>query len=316
LDRPTQTALIAIGGNSLVREGEQCTIPEQLANARQTAQAIVQVIQAGFRVVVTHGNGPQVGAAMLRSERSADQIYPHPLDVCDATTQGEIGYLLQQSLQAALSEASLPVPVATVVTQVVVSATDPAMTHPTKPIGPFYTPDEAAAKRRQSGWTLVEENGRGHRRVVPSPEPLEVVEEAVIRHLSEAGVLVIAAGGGGIPVVRHHHEYRGVEAVIDKDATSALLAARLGSDCLAIAMDLDRVYLNYRTPDQRPLDRVTAAEVERYDREGHFPPGTMGPKIHAALRFLRSGGREVIITSFDHLAGALLGQGGTHIVSS
>jgi carbamate kinase len=189
------------------------------------------------------------------------------------------------------------------------------MTHPTKPIGPFYTPDQAEAKRRHFGWTLVEENGRGRRRVVPSPEPLEVVEEEVIRRLADAGVLVIAAGGGGIPVVRRHHELHGVEAVIDKDATSALLAVRLGTDCLAIAMDMDRVYLNYRTPDQRPLDRVTAAEVERYDREGHFPPGTMGPKIHAALRFLRNGGREVIITSFDHLPDALRGQGGTHIVA-
>ena len=316
MDRPTETALIAIGGNSLIREGEQGTIPEQLANTRRTAGAIVQVIQAGFRLVLTHGNGPQVGAAMLRSERAADQVYPHPLDVCDATTQGEIGYLLQQSLQAALAEAGLVTPVATVVTQVVVSPTDPAMTRPTKPVGPFYTPLEAETRRREFGWTLVEENGRGYRRVVPSPEPLEIVEEEVIRRLFEAGVLVIAAGGGGIPVVRTDHTLDGVEAVIDKDSASALLASRLRTDCLAIAMDTDRVYLDYRTPDQRPLDRVTAAEVERYHREGHFPPGTMGPKIQAALRFLAGGGREVIITSFDHLAAAMRGQGGTHIVAS
>ena len=309
-----KTALISIGGNSLIRAGEKGTVAEQLANARRTAQAIVQIIRTGLQVVVTHGNGPQVGAALLRSERAADQVYTHPLDVCDATTQGEIGYLLQQSLQAELAEAGLTTPVATVITQVVVSPTDPAMDHPTKPIGPFYSRREAEARRQQFGWSIVEDAERGYRRVVPSPEPLEIVEEGVIRRLVEAGVLVIAVGGGGIPVVRRGPAFQGVEAVIDKDRASALLAARLETDYFVIAMEAERVCLNYRKPDQRPLGRVTAAELEGYHRDGQFPPGTMGPKVESALRFLRDGGREVIITSCQRLLDAVRGDAGTHIV--
>jgi carbamate kinase len=309
-----KTALIAIGGNSLIRAGEKGTIAEQLANTRRTAEAIVQIIRAGFHVVVTHGNGPQVGAALLRSERAAEHVYTHPLDVCDATTQGEIGYLLQQSLQAALAEAGLTTPVATVVTQVVVSSTDPAMEHPTKPIGPFYSEREAQVKRQQFGWAIIEDAARGYRRVVPSPEPLEIVEEGVIRRLIDTGVLVIAVGGGGIPVVRRGRVLHGVEAVIDKDRASALLASRLKSDYFIISTDADRVYVNYKKPDQQPLGRVTAAEVEGYYRDGHFPPGNMGPKVQSALRFLRDGGREVIITSCERLLDAVRGDAGTHIV--
>jgi len=308
------TALISIGGNSLIRAGEKGTIAEQLANARRTAQAIVQIIRTGLQVVVTHGNGPQVGAALLRSERAADQVYTHPLDVCDATTQGEIGYLLQQSLQAELADAGLTTPVATIVTQVVVSPTDPALDHPTKPIGPFYSRREAEARRQQLGWQIVEDPERGYQRVVPSPEPLEIVEEAVIRRLIEAGVLVIAVGGGGIPVVRRGRALQGVEAVIDKDRASALLAARLEADYFIISTDAERVCLNFRKPDQRPLGRVTAAELEGYHRDGQFPPGTMGPKVESALRFLRDGGREVIITSCERLLDAVRGDAGTHIV--
>jgi carbamate kinase len=310
----TKTALIAVGGNSLIRAGEKGTIAEQSANARRTADAIVQIIRAGFRVVVTHGNGPQVGAALLRSERAADQVYTHPLDVCDAATQGEIGYLLQQSLGAALAEAGLTTPVVTVVTQVVVSAADPAMLNPAKPIGPFYSEREARAKQQQFGWAVVEDAARGYRRVVPSPEPLEIVEEGVIRRLVDTGVLVIAAGGGGIPVVRWGRALRGVEAVVDKDRASALLAARLGTACFIISTDADRVYLNYKKPDQRPLGRVTAAEMEGHRRDGQFPPGNMGPKVESALRFLRDGGREVIITSSERLLDAVRGEAGTHVV--
>lgn len=309
-----QTALIAIGGNSLIRAGEKGTITEQLANTRRTAQAIVQIIRLGFHVVVTHGNGPQVGAALLRSERAADQVYTHPLDVCDATTQGEIGYMLQQSLHDELSRAGLTTPVVTVLTQVVVSATDPAMAHPTKPIGPFYSAREADQKRQQLGWTIVEDAARGFRRVVPSPEPLDIIEEGVIRRLVDTGVLVVAVGGGGIPVVRDGRALRGVEAVIDKDRASALLASRLRCAVFIISTDADRVYLNFKKPGQRPLGRVTAAEVEQHYRDGQFPPGNMGPKIESALRFLRDGGSEVIITSYERLLDAVRGEAGTHIV--
>ena len=313
----TRTALVAVGGNSLIRAGEKGTIAEQLANTRRTAEAIVQIIRLGFRVVVTHGNGPQVGAALIRSERAADQVYSHPLDVCDATTQGEIGYLLQQSLQIELAAAGLTTPVATIVTQVVVSPDDPAMDHPTKPIGPFYAAREAHARRETLGWDIVEDAARGWRRVVPSPEPLEIVEEHVIRRLIDSGCLAIAVGGGGIPVVRSGRGgLHGIEAVIDKDRASALLATRLQADVFIISTDADRVYVNYKKPGQRPLGRVTAAEVDGYYRDGQFPPGNMGPKVQSALRFLRDGGQEVIITSYERLLDAVRGDAGTHIVGN
>jgi carbamate kinase len=310
----SRTALIAVGGNSLIRAGEKGTVAEQLANTRRTAGAIAGVIQKGFRVVVTHGNGPQVGAALLRSERASDQVYSHSLDVCDATTQGEIGYLLQQSLHNCLSEAGLAVPVVTVLSQVVVRRDDPALAHPTKPVGPFYSRADAEVKRRLLGWEIVEDAARGYRRVVPSPDPVEVVEEGVIRALLDRGVLVIAAGGGGIPVVRENGTLVGIEAVIDKDRASALLAARLGVGLFIISTDSDRVYLDYRRPTQRPIGRATANEMARHLEAGQFPPGNMGPKIESALRFLREGGREVIITSYERLCEAVEGTAGTHIV--
>jgi carbamate kinase len=311
----SRTALIAIGGNSLIRAGEKGTIDEQLANTRRTARAVVGLIQDGFSLVLTHGNGPQVGAALLRSERASDQVYSQSLDVCDATTQGEIGYLLQQSLQNELQAAGLQVPVATVLSQAVVSDDDPAMRHPTKPIGPFYSRADAEERARVHGWQVVEDAARGYRRVVPSPEPIEIVEEPVIRMLLAQGVLVIAVGGGGIPVVRTSQGLKGVEAVIDKDRVSALLASRLGVDAFIISTDADRVYLDYRRPTQRALGRVTAAEMAAHLAAGQFPPGNMGPKIESALRFLGNGGREVIITSYEHLRTAAHGEAGTHIVT-
>lgn len=309
-----RTILLAVGGNSLIRAGEKGTVAEQLENTRRTAVAILGLIRKEYRLVVTHGNGPQVGAALLRSERASDQVPGHPLDVCDATTQGEIGYLLQQSLYNELAKAGLHVPVVTVLTQVVVSRDDPAMQHPTKPIGPFYSRADAEERRRLLGWQIVEDAARGYRRVVPSPEPIDVVEQEVIRDLVNDGVLVIAAGGGGIPVMRNNGGFQGVEAVIDKDRASALLASELGVDIFAISTDTDFVYLDYKRPGQRPIRRATAAEMEAYHRAGHFPPGNMGPKIESALRFLRNGGKEVVITSYEHLEEAVAGAAGTHIL--
>ncbi len=309
----SKTALIAVGGNSLIRAGEKGTIAEQLANTRRTAKAIIGIIRRGYQVVVTHGNGPQVGAALLRTERASDQVYSHSLDVCDATTQGEIGYLLQQSVHNELAEAGLDLSVATVLSQVGVRRDDPAMDHPTKPIGPFYSRADAEAKKRLLGWDIVEDAARGYRRVVPSPEPIEIVEEDVIRALLERGVLVIAVGGGGIPVVRANRTLAGIEAVIDKDRASALLAARLGVDLFVISTDADCVYLDYKRPTQRPIARATAAEMEAHYAAGQFPPGNMGPKIESALRFLRLGGKEVIITSYERLCEAVDGEAGTHI---
>jgi carbamate kinase len=309
-----KTILLAVGGNSLIRAGEKGTAAEQLANARRTASEIVSLIQDGYHLVITHGNGPQVGAALLRSERAASQVPGLPLDVCGAASQGEIGYLLEQSLVNELSRAGLDTPVIAMLTQSVVSADDPAMQHPTKPIGPFYSRSEAEERRRTLGWEIVEDAARGYRRIVPSPVPIEIVELDVIRDLVGHGVLVVACGGGGIPVFRRDGALAGVEAVIDKDRASALLAAELKADLFVISTDTDYVYLDYKKPAQRALTSITADELEQHLRDGHFPPGNMGPKIESVLRFLRSGGQEAIITSYEYLAQAVRGTAGTHVL--
>lgn len=309
------TALVAIGGNSLIRAGERGTIDEQLANAHGTARSIVAMLARGWRVVVTHGNGPQVGAALIRSERASGEVYGHPLDVCVATTQSEIGYLLQRALEHELRVAGLEIPVATILTQVKVDPADPAFAHPTKPVGPFYTREDAEERRRRLGWAIVEDAARGWRRVVASPEPVAVLEQPVIAQLVELGIVVIALGGGGIPIVEMPDgSIVGSEAVIDKDRASALLATGLGVDAFIISTDTDRVYLDYRTPAQTPIARATAEEMQRHHCDGHFPAGSMGPKVESAIRFLRAGGREVIITSYEYLLDAIDGRAGTHIV--
>jgi carbamate kinase len=310
----SKTALVAVGGNSLIRAGEKGTIAEQLANTRRTAAAILGLIRLGYHLVITHGNGPQVGAQLLRSERASDVAYSQTLDVCGAASQGEIGYLLAQSLHNELAAAGMDVSVVTLITQTLVSPDDPAMRNPSKPIGPFYSKSVAEEKQRQFGWHIVEDAARGYRRVVPSPEPIEIVELDVIRTLVDRGALVVSTGGGGIPVISERGVLRGVEAVIDKDRASALLASELGVDLFVISTDTDYVYLNYKKPGQIPLTRVTATELEKHHRTGHFPPGNMGPKVESVLRFLQSGGREAVITSFEHLCDAVSGSAGTHIV--
>ncbi|MFZ1730313.1 MAG: carbamate kinase [Bacteroidota bacterium] len=313
----SRTALIAIGGNSLIRAGERGTIDEQLANAHATARTLAAMVKKGWRIVITHGNGPQVGAALLRSERAAGEVYTHPLDVCVATTQSEIGYLLQRAMEFELRQIGLTTPVITVLTQVRVDADDPAFKNPTKPIGPFYSKQEAEEKKRRLGWDIVEDSARGYRRVVPSPEPKEVFEQKIIRHLLDEGMIVIACGGGGIPVIEYEGDrVVGSEAVIDKDRASALLAARLGVDLFAISTDARHVYLDFKKPTQRALDRVTADELQGYYDQGQFPPGSMGPKVESAIRFIRDGGKEVIITSFEFLTAAIDGSDGTHIVAA
>ncbi len=308
------SVLIAIGGNSLIRAGEKGSITEQTANARRVSRAIAGLLAQGFRVVVTHGNGPQVGAALLRSERAAGQVYEQGLDVCVASTQGEIGYLLQQSLEQEIRDARLPNQVATVLTQVVVDQEDPAFANPTKPVGPFFSRSAADEKTRLFGWTMVEDASRGYRRVVPSPEPLEIVEEELIRCILNQEILAIAVGGGGIPVVRRSGELKGVDAVIDKDRASVLLALRLPVDLVVFSTGADYVCLNFRKPDQRALIRVGVSELRGYYESGQFPPGSMGPKVEAAMRFLEGGGKRAIVTSDDHLVDAVRGAYGTHIV--
>jgi len=308
-----KTMLLAVGGNSLIRAGEKGTIAEQRANAQRTAAQIIGLIRGGYRIVLTHGNGPQVGAALLRSERGASQVPGLPLDVCGASTQGEIGYLLQQSLESELQLADFHLPVATILTQCLVLPDDPAMKCPSKPIGPFYSRADAEERKRLLGWEIMEDAARGYRRVVPSPDPVGIVELEVIRRLIGHGVLVIACGGGGIPVVWKNGRLQGVEAVIDKDRISAWLASRLDADLFVISTDTDYVYLDYKKPTQRPLRQVGAAQLEEYAKAGHFPPGNMGPKIESVLRFLRGGGKEAIITSCENLGQALAGSTGTHM---
>ncbi|MCZ7557744.1 MAG: carbamate kinase [Bacteroidia bacterium] len=311
----SRTALIAIGGNSLIRAGERGTIDEQLANAHATARCLAEMVQRGWRIVITHGNGPQVGAALLRSERAAGEVYTHPLDVCVATTQSEIGYLLQRALEYELRQLGLTTPVLTVLTQVRVDEHDPAFAHPTKPIGPFYSKKEAEDRQRRLGWNIVEDSARGYRRVVPSPEPKEVFEQHIIRKLLDDGMIVIACGGGGIPVIeRANHEVIGSEAVIDKDRASALLASELGVDLFIISTDARQVFVDFKKPTQRGLDTANVSELRQLAGEGQFPAGSMGPKVESAIRFIESGGREVIITSFEYLTSALDGNDGTRIV--
>jgi len=310
----SKLALIAIGGNALLRAGQTGTIAEQRANAASTARHLVQLLRHGFFMVLTHGNGPQVGAQLLRSELASTQVSPEPLDVCVADTEGSMGYILERALEDALADAQMGIPVVTVIAQVVVDDHDMAFQHPTKPVGPFYSADQAQQRMRDLGWRMVEDAARGYRRVVASPTPIEIVEIDVIRQMVRNGFLVITAGGGGIPVARHNRHLAGVEAVIDKDSASALLASQLKVETFIISTDADYVYLNYKQPHQQALGRLCVSVAQTYLDAGQFPTGNMGPKIAAAIQFLRSGGKEVIITSPEHLLDAVLGKTGTHIV--
>jgi carbamate kinase len=306
--------VLAIGGNSLIRSGEKGTDAGQLVHARGIAAQVVRLVRSGYRIVLTHGNGPQVGGELLRSECGARQIPGHRLDVCDASTQGQMGYLLEQALINEMKKRGPRVPVVTLVTQCVVSLDDPAMKHPTKPVGPFYSQAEAEKRTRLLGWTVIEDAKRGYRRVVPSPQPLEIIEWEEIARLVESGTLVIACGGGGIPVAWMDGKLTGVEAVIDKDHTSALLASKLHAGLFVIGTDTDYVYVNYKQSSQQALQRIDAAQLGAYARAGHFAPGSMGPKIEAVLNFLRNGGTEAIICSCDSLCAAVEGTSGTHIL--
>jgi carbamate kinase len=307
--------LITLGGNAILPARGTGTFEEQCAITRLTMQPIAALIRDGTQVVLSHGNGPIVGNILIRNEAARDQIPPMPLDVCGADSQGGIGYMMQQSLQNELRRLGLPDrTVSTVVSQVIVDERDPAFRRPTKPIGPFYTQERARLLAKEKGWTIVEDAGRGYRRVVPSPRPLEVVEIAAIRTIVESGGIAIAVGGGGIPVSRQWDgSLHGIEAVIDKDLASSLLARLLGCEQLVIITGVDRVALHFGTPEQRDLTEATADQLQRWMDEGHFPPGNMGPKVQAAIEFLGGGGREVVITSPAGLLQALSGSTGTRI---
>jgi carbamate kinase len=312
-----QTAMIAIGGNSLILDGQRGTIAEQFENARATARRIGGLVDAGWRIVVTHGNGPQVGFILLRSELASDDKHAPrlSLDMCVADSQGGLGYIIGNSLLGELGRRGHANRVSCLLTQTVVDPDDPAFRNPRKPIGPFFTAEEATLHQARDRWVMVEDAGRGHRRVVPSPRPRRIVEGEAIRTLLDAGFVVIACGGGGIPVVETEPGvYQGVEAVVDKDHASALLAAQLGVPVLVLATGVEKVAIRYKQPGQTFLDRLTTAEARRYMEAGEFPPGSMGPKMQAAIEFLERGGQEVIVTSPEHLEAAVAGKTGTHVV--
>ncbi len=307
-------AVVAIGGNSLIKSAERQSVPDQWEAMGETAGHIAGMVQQGWDIVITHGNGPQVGFILLRSELASHVLHTVPLDVCGADTQGAIGYMAQMMLDDALARRGLRRSTATVVTRVVVDGNDPGFQNPTKPIGPFYKQNQAERYRTERGWKVKEDAGRGWRRVVPSPRPLEIIETEAIQNLLRAGFLVVGVGGGGIPVVREPDgRLRGVEAVIDKDLASSLLARTIKADLFLISTAVERVALNYKKLDERSLDRMTLAEAKRYLAEGHFPAGSMGPKIQAAIDYLEAGGKEVLITMPETLERALAGDTGTRI---
>ncbi|MEN6294881.1 MAG: carbamate kinase [Chloroherpetonaceae bacterium] len=308
-------ALIAIGGNSLIRAGQRGTLEEQFENAYHTAKAIARIINDGWEVVVTHGNGPQVGAALIRSERAVNEVYTHTLDMCVATTQSEIGYILERAFIKAFNEDNIHKKVLTIPTMVIVDENDPAFDKPSKPVGPFYTPSDAEEKQEQLGWKVVEDASRGWRRVVPSPEPIEILELDIIKQIMDMDIVTIALGGGGIPVIRKPDgTIEGSEAVIDKDRSSALLANGIDADIFIISTDADKVYLNYKKKNQKGLDSAHLEEIEKYYNQGHFPPGNMGPKIEAVMRYLRNGGKKAIITTFEYIGDSLEGKAGTTLL--
>jgi carbamate kinase len=313
----TPLAIVAFGGNALLRPEDRGTQEEQIARAKQAARWLAEVVRHGYKLIVVHGNGPQVGNILIQAEEASTKIPPQSLDICVAQTEGSMGFLLQQAIRNRLEAIGIGGEVATVLTEVEVDATDPAFKRPTKPIGPFFTRYRAEALERDFGWTMKEDAGRGWRHVVPSPRPLRILNIVTISRMVETAAVVIAAGGGGIPVVRSRDgQWRGIEAVIDKDFASALLAAELKADLFIVLTGVPKVAIDYGKPTQRNIDRMTADEAQKYFDEGQFPAGSMGPKMEAAIQFVRSSGRSVMITDVEHLREALDGQEGTSIVAS
>ena len=310
------TVVVAIGGNSLITDKEHQSVEDQYEAAGETDHHIAQLVKGGWDVAISHGNGPQIGFIMRRSELARGELHEVPMDVCGADTQGAIGYALQQNLINDFRAMDIDKQVATIVTQVEVAANDPAMLSPSKPIGTFLDEAEAARRREEEGWAVVEDAGRGWRRVVASPQPKRIVEIDVIRTLIEAGVVVICVGGGGIPVVADESgDLYGVAAVIDKDLASALLANEINADMLLISTAVEKVALNWGTPEQHWVDQLTLAEVKGHLAEGgHFAEGSMAPKMRAVVTFLEGGGREALITNPQNIERAMAGETGTRIV--
>ncbi|MEW6697581.1 MAG: carbamate kinase [Bacillota bacterium] len=306
-------AVIAIGGNSLIKEKDRTSIEDQIKAVEETCKNIADLVADGWNVVITHGNGPQVGFLMRRSELAAKEIPAIPLEIAVADTQGAIGYMIQQALINEFHNRGINKPVVTVVTRVLVDGSDPAFANPTKPIGSFMTREKALEMAEKNGWKIAEDAGRGWRRVVPSPEPQKILEDSAIQDLISKGYAVVCVGGGGIPVIEKDGKYEGVSAVIDKDYASSLLARTVGADAFIVTTGVSKVAINFGKSDQRELDRLTVEEATTYLKEGHFPPGSMGPKMEAILNYLKSSKGEGIITSPEELLAAVKGKSGTCI---
>ena len=307
-------AIIAIGGNSLIASPSQVSFEDQYKTVKENVKNLIELVKQEYGLVITHGNGPQVGFILIRSHLARNRLPEIPLDAANALTQAEIGYMIQLALKNELSRLNIKRDVVTVVTQVVVDKNDPSFKNPSKPIGPFYTKKEAAALQKELGWVCKEDAGRGFRRFVASPEPLEIIEAKEIISLLEAGTIVIAAGGGGIPVIKSDGMLVGMPAVIDKDYASSLLATTVGAELFLISTSVDRVYQNYNRPDAKPIDKIDIKEAQNLLKGGQCPAGSMGPKIESAIRFIDNGGEMVIITNPTKITAALKGDSGTRIV--
>ncbi|MFL6244646.1 MAG: carbamate kinase [Thermoanaerobaculia bacterium] len=309
-------AVVAFGGNALLRPEDHGTQEEQIARAKQAARWLAEIVRLGYKLIVVHGNGPQVGNILVQAEEASTKIPPQSLDVCVAQTEGSIGFMLQQAIRNRLESIGVGGEVATILTEVEVDANDPAFKRPTKPIGPFFTRYRAEALERDLGWTMKEDSGRGWRHVVPSPRPLRILNVNTVARMLESAAVVVAAGGGGIPVVKGRDgQWRGIEAVIDKDYASARLAADLDADLFIILTGVPKVALDFGKPTQRFVERLTVAEAEKHLADGQFPPGSMGPKIDSALQFVKTTKKQVLITDVEVLREALQGKDGTLIVA-
>ena len=311
----SKTAVVALGGNAITRPDIEDTIANQFANTRQSLDGVIGLLRKGFNMLVTHGNGPQVGNALLRIELARGKAPVLPLGVLVADTEGGMGYMIEQSLQNRLQMDGIDRPVVTIISQMLVREDDPAVNNPTKYIGQFYSREQADTYLQERGWQMKPDGDRGWRRVVPSPMPHKAIAAETIKKLVSEGVVVIAGGGGGIPVfIDKDGNYEGMDAVIDKDLASAVIAREIGAGILCILTSTDKVFINYGRPDEKALGTVTLSEIKKYCKEGHFPPGSMGPKIKAAIKFLEAGGELVTITSFENASHAIEGDAGTRII--
>lgn len=310
-----KTAVVAIGGNAIIQEGQKGTLEEQFENVKLSCDPIIDLIEEGYNVVLTHGNGPQVGNSLLRQEAAKALVPSYPMDACGAETQGLLGYVIKQSLENRMIERNVDKKVVSVITQVLVDKNDKGFLDPTKPVGPFFSLEEKEIMEKKKGYAMKEDSGRGYRRVVASPRPLNILEKDAIKALSDNGFVVIAAGGGGIPVIQDGHKMKGVEAVIDKDYASSLLAREIGAELLIMLTGVEQVAVNFGKPTQQFLSQMTLKEATQYAEEGQFPAGSMGPKMDAAMEFVKGSKQTALITSIGKLKDAVAGKTGTKIIT-